>query len=78
MAEAEGTAGAKAHSGRKLYAVEKLRQAHPPHPQKAGVLYKVLVNIKENEWEGAKCPHKATYVRESIRKPAKFNVLIFN
>ena len=58
MAEALGTAGAKACGGQKHYTVEKLRQAHTPHPQRAGVLHKVLMNMGENECEGARCPMK--------------------
>lgn len=51
MVEAGGAAGAKARCGRKHPVEEKLRQAPtPPHHtrlQRAGVLYKVLMNIRD-------------------------------
>lgn len=56
MLEAEGAAGAKACSGRKHHAGEKLRQAHTPRLQRAGVLQEVIMNIRENELKVLSAP----------------------
>lgn len=62
--EAERTAGAKAHGGRKHCIVEKLRQTHMDNALRTGILHKVLTNIREMDMR-LPSAHKAAY-RETV------------
>lgn len=64
IVEAERTAGAKAHGGRKHCIVEKLRQAHMASALRTSTLHKVLMNIREMDVRLQSAPQSSIQGRQ--------------